>query len=808
MQIWLHMVEAFARMSMGAILNSLWEGLALAVVAWLALRAVPRANASLRYALWCVALIAVMALPLLAIYASSSAVASGGSDPAVAVPQRLAQIMFALWYVVATILVLRLIGSYVRLQQLKANASPLPPIYQHRVRRWLEACGGHRAARLCLSDKVPMPVAIGLSDPVIVLPERLIEQLSDEEFDQIGLHELAHLQRWDDYTNVFQKIVEALLFFNPAVYLIGRQLTLEREIACDDRVIAATGKPLTYAWCLTRLVEATALTRQALPALGALSTRRQFAIRIERLLERRRSGFSLAARFAAAAACVAIAAALLAAARVGPLVAITRDDTASARVAIAPSVAAQAPKPVAIIITLPRHAAVSTAVTAAKARLAIIQSDVAKVRRVVAVARSNAVGARNFTYTYHLVLHGPAVGGHIRVLELDSVQVVRPGRAPRPPKHATRPDLVAAIAQIDATANDMRAQFPHVKFFAVTSQSYAKASQSYAKASQSYAKTSQSYAKASQAYAAASLGFAKASKAYAAESQAWPADPEHPMPALHAHPATPDNASAAPTVDQTPAAPEVAPTSSVDTVPSVDMVSSVPLADESTSALAVALRMERSALARSAIIEKLQDHLEKVEARLALIDAMLHDTSASIKLEAVQALAGDADQHDVQAALLMGLHASESTRVKLAIIYSLAGRLHYTFIRDGLADVFNGSQPEAVQLAAAESLASLADEPGGQSALLHALSNTSYVRVKLNIIESLTAKIQEPAVRKALQAALRSDQPVFVQLAAIEALVPVADDPEVRAALEQAGGSGCDVVRLSIKRALSQRQNQ
>jgi beta-lactamase regulating signal transducer with metallopeptidase domain len=281
MQVWLHIGEAFARISMGAILNSLWEGFALAVVAWLALRVVPRANASLRYALWCVALIGVLALPVIAVFASSTPVATN-ADPAIVVPQRLAQVVFVLWYVVATILVLRLIGSYVRLQQLKASAAPLPPIYQHRVRRWLEACGGHRACRLCLSDKVPMPVAIGLFDPVIVLPERLIEQLSDEEFDQIGLHELAHLQRWDDYTNVFQKLVEALLFFNPAVYMIGRQLTLEREIACDDRVIAATGKPLTYAWCLTRLVEATALTRQALPTLGALSTRRQFAIQIGR----------------------------------------------------------------------------------------------------------------------------------------------------------------------------------------------------------------------------------------------------------------------------------------------------------------------------------------------------------------------------------------------------------------------------------------------------------------------------------------------------------------------------------------------
>ena len=99
MHIWLQIGEAFARISMGAILNSLWEGLALAAVAWLLLRTVPRANASLRYALWCLALIGVLALPVIALYASSTPLPATSAEPAVAVPQRFAQVLFALWYV-------------------------------------------------------------------------------------------------------------------------------------------------------------------------------------------------------------------------------------------------------------------------------------------------------------------------------------------------------------------------------------------------------------------------------------------------------------------------------------------------------------------------------------------------------------------------------------------------------------------------------------------------------------------------------------------------------------------------------------
>jgi beta-lactamase regulating signal transducer with metallopeptidase domain len=826
MQVWLHVGEAFARLSMGAILNSLWEGLALAVIAWLALRAVPRANASLRYALWCVALIGVLALPVLAIHASSTHVAAASSDPAIAVPQKLAQVMFALWYVVATILVLRLIGSYVRLQQLKATAAPLPPLYQHRVRRWLEASGGRRDCRLCISDKVPMPVAIGLSDPVIILPERLIEQLSDDELDQIGLHELAHLQRWDDYTNVFQKLVEALLFFNPAVYVIGRQLTLEREIACDDRVIAATGKPLTYAWCLTRLVEATALTRQALPALGALSTRRQFAIRIERLLEQRRQGLSFAARAAAAAACVAIAAALLVAARVSPLVAITADHTelAGARYAVAPSTAATTPKLIATIVTLPRHAAVSAAVTAAKGPLAFVQSAIAKVSRAAAVARSNAVGARNFIYAYRVTSHGPYGGGHVRVFEIDKVQIIRalgaahthmaPPKTDAPSIVALRDSVHRVVAQMDVYVDDGHGHRSHVHVrtspdLATATKAYAAASQAFATASQSYATTSHAYSATSQAYAKASLAYARTSQAFAVDSQRYAADSNRVAPVQHERGTTsstvvPPAASA----DNAGPSVEMAPSPQIEAVPPADVAAQNMSADESPATLAAELRAERSEAAREAIIEKLQDHVDAIEARLALLDAMMHDASSTVKVTAVRALAQNADRPEVQAALLNGLRASESTKVKLAVIYSLAGRLHYSIIRDGLADVFNGGQPEVVQLAAATALASLAQDQAGQATLVRALGNTSFARVKLNIIEALTARIQEPAVRKALQTALGSDQPVMVQLAAVQALAPAADDPDVRAALEQAGGSGCDVVRLSIKRALSQRQSQ
>ncbi len=755
MQVWLQLGETFARVSVGAILNSLWEAIALALIAWLVLRAVPRANASLRYGLWCVALLAVLVLPVIALYAGSAppAAAAPSADPAVLVPQRFAQFLFALWYVVATILVLRLIVSYVRLQQLKASAQPVPPLYQHRVRRWLAATGGKRECRLCMSDKVPMPVAIGLLDPVIILPERLLEQLSDDELDQVGLHELSHLQRWDDYTNVFQKIAEALLFFNPAVYLIGRQLTLEREIACDDRVIAATGKPLTYAACLTRLVEATALTRQALPALAALSTRRQFAIRIERLLDKHRNVFPLASGLAAIAACLAMAGALAVASRLSPLVAvIPAPQSFGPMTATAAAPMARAPRTIAEILVLSRHAAADAAATAAVRPAILVRRIVTAVPRVVSVARSNAVGTRNFTIVSHETIEVIGVhASHVKQIALEDMTKHLPALATFNLRFKSLTNEVYKLkvfvdpAHIHVMRAPAGGHVPAHDLAAVTA---------------AYAADSARFGTDSVAYAHTSAQYAKDADKYAKDSQ--------------------------PVTAAAPQAPSA----------SISETDNVPVLAASLHALPPNSRVD--------VIEQLAAHLEDVQAREALIDAMLHDASVTVKLRAVEALGAEVQQVEEQAALIRGLRASDSVRVKIAIIGALESATCDQAVLQGLVFAFGNGQPQAVQLAAVDALTSVADNPDGQAALVAAFNSASSPRVKTSIIKALMDNVREPVVRRALAAALRSDQPISVQLAAVEALAPAIDDPEVRAVLEEAGGSGSDIVRSTIKRALAE----
>ena len=69
------------------------------------------------------------------------------------------------------------------------------------------------------------------------------------QFDrqQILVHAAAHLRRYDDWTTLLYHVARCLLSFNPLVYAIGRAMSIDREIACDDLVVTATGNPRRYA---------------------------------------------------------------------------------------------------------------------------------------------------------------------------------------------------------------------------------------------------------------------------------------------------------------------------------------------------------------------------------------------------------------------------------------------------------------------------------------------------------------------------------------------------------------------------------
>ena len=137
-----------------------------------------------------------------------------------------------------------------------------------------------RAVTLINSALVQVPIVIGWLRPAVLLPVGCLTGLSTVQIEAIFVHELAHIRRHDYLVSVFQSIVEAVLFYHPAVWWVSKQIRREREDCCDDLAVKISGDPLAYAKALSFLEE----QRGSLPAAALGANGGVLAMRIKRLL--------------------------------------------------------------------------------------------------------------------------------------------------------------------------------------------------------------------------------------------------------------------------------------------------------------------------------------------------------------------------------------------------------------------------------------------------------------------------------------------------------------------------------------------
>jgi uncharacterized protein (TIGR03435 family) len=81
----------------------------------------------------------------------------------------------------------------------------------------------------------------------LLLPEGILERLSPAQFEAILAHELCHVRRRDNFAAAVHMSVEAIFWFHPLVWWIGRRLMEERERACDEEVLGNAAEPEVYA---------------------------------------------------------------------------------------------------------------------------------------------------------------------------------------------------------------------------------------------------------------------------------------------------------------------------------------------------------------------------------------------------------------------------------------------------------------------------------------------------------------------------------------------------------------------------------
>lgn len=260
--------QAMAALVAGRMLNSTVEGLSLAALSWAILRLFRVRSAKTRFTVWFVTLLATVSLPFMA-HAGHGASLFG--QPKWLVPSTWALGFSIGWATIAALLLLRLALSLWQIERQRRECHDIDSAFGQLLVEALAQSGLKRRVRFCSSTAVAVPTTIGFSRPTVILPPWVLNELSSEELKLVLLHELAHLGRGDDWTNLFQKLAKSLYFFHPAFYWIEARLALEREMACDERVLEETRNPHAYARSLVSLAERTLAARSGLGQAWALA---------------------------------------------------------------------------------------------------------------------------------------------------------------------------------------------------------------------------------------------------------------------------------------------------------------------------------------------------------------------------------------------------------------------------------------------------------------------------------------------------------------------------------------------------------
>jgi beta-lactamase regulating signal transducer with metallopeptidase domain len=290
--------------------NWMWQGCAVALTATAVLRASRRMSATTRYHLWWVTLAVVLVLPASSLQLPASSfrqeafsAQSGDFAPRVlagswkpgagsvvlpALPGWTGALLLFVWSGWATISLSRTVAALVTLRRAKRSVRPFPEAREVRLQAWLSLRTRGRRAQLAVSDHVRAAAVLGLTSPSIAVAPITLGALNDEELDQIVVHEWAHVYRRDDVARLVQRVIVALAGLHPAVWWIDRQLHLERETACDDWAVNATGSARALAVCLTKLASLPGRPSDAVLLPAALVSS-ELTTRVVRLLDRRRN---------------------------------------------------------------------------------------------------------------------------------------------------------------------------------------------------------------------------------------------------------------------------------------------------------------------------------------------------------------------------------------------------------------------------------------------------------------------------------------------------------------------------------------
>jgi TonB family protein len=236
-----------------------------------------RSSASLRHAVWMLALVAAVVVPVagdlvprfdlqvlkepsttVTFLPIPNVVTTGGErelklSTTESFQRRWLQLQFV-WILGAAILIGRLLKGAMAVRQTAATASlASDDDWLKLINELCASFGIEKPVCLLFSEQLVSPMTWGFRQQTILLP-RTAATWSDDRRRLVLAHELAHVKRNDGLLQIFAQIGCSIYWFNPLLWYAAHRVHIERERACDDRVLTLGTPAVDYADHLIQIV--------------------------------------------------------------------------------------------------------------------------------------------------------------------------------------------------------------------------------------------------------------------------------------------------------------------------------------------------------------------------------------------------------------------------------------------------------------------------------------------------------------------------------------------------------------------------
>lgn len=153
-------------------------------------------------------------------------------------PSAIGLILFGIWLIGIFAMLLLVMKSKARLNNLKKSALPLQSREVHMLySNCLNELKIKRDIPVYSTAFLKSPIIVGLFKPCIYLPIHLISDFNATDMRYMLLHELQHYRHRDAIAGYLMNFFGILYWFNPLVWYALKEMRNDREVACDTSVL-------------------------------------------------------------------------------------------------------------------------------------------------------------------------------------------------------------------------------------------------------------------------------------------------------------------------------------------------------------------------------------------------------------------------------------------------------------------------------------------------------------------------------------------------------------------------------------------